>query len=138
MRNFPALWGHACETGKHYLQQCSSALLILKPSMAFKIPLLHSLSLTKGYFHDIPNFRLADVTDKDEIGKGSFSFSRFQGWIVPKKNINQCLIVFVFPRVPRRRDSGAIGFFHHVSGFYGYALNTVKALCTNHPGEVDN
>ena len=28
----------------------------------------------------------------------------------PKKNINQCLIVFVFPRVPRRRDSGAIGF----------------------------
>ena len=88
MRNFPALWGHACETGvcpcasKHYLQQCSSALLILKPSMAFKIPLLHSLSLTKGYFHDIPNFRLADVTDKDEIGKGSFSFSCFQGWNV--------------------------------------------------------
>lgn len=50
--------------------------------MAFKIPLLDFLSLTKGYFHDIPNFRWADVTDKDEIGKGSFSFSRFQGWNV--------------------------------------------------------
>ena len=56
----------------------------------------------------------------------------------PKKNINQCRIVFVFPRVPRRRDSRAIGFFHHVSGLYGYALNTVMYLCTNHPGEVDN
>ena len=72
--NFPALWGHACETGcasKHYLQQWSAVLLILKPIMAFKIPLLDSLSLTKGYFRDIPNFRWADVTDKDEIGKGN-------------------------------------------------------------------
>ena len=90
MRNFPALWGHACETGvcpcasKHYLQQCSSALLILKPSMAFKIPLLDSLSLTKGYFHDIPNFRWADVTDKDEIGKGSFG-SVMKGNYIPEK-----------------------------------------------------
>ena len=77
MTNFPARWGHAYETGvcpcasKHYLQQCSSALLILKPSMAFKIPLLDSLSLTKGYFHDIPNFCWADVTDKDETGRES-------------------------------------------------------------------
>jgi len=40
--------------------------------MAFKIPLLDAHSLTKGYFHDIPNFRWADVADKNEIGKGSF------------------------------------------------------------------
>ena len=49
--------------------------------MAFKIPLLDSLSLTKGYFHDIPNFRWADVTDKDEIGKGSF------GSVMKKKRL---------------------------------------------------
>ena len=90
MTNFQALWGHACETGvcpcasKHYLQQWSSALLILKPSMAFKIPLLDSLSLTKGYFRDIPNFRWADVTDKDEIGKGSFG-SVMKGNYIPEK-----------------------------------------------------
>ena len=87
MTNFPALWGHACETGcasKHYLQQWSAALLILKPIMAFKIPLLDSLSLTKGYFRDIPNFRWADVTDKDEIGKGSFG-SVMKGNYIPEK-----------------------------------------------------
>ena len=89
MRNFPALWGHTCETGvcpcaSKHLQQCSSALLILKPSMAFKIPLLDSLSLTQGYFHDIPNFRWADVTDKDEIGKRSFG-SVMKGNYIPKK-----------------------------------------------------
>ena len=52
--------------------------------MAFKIPLLDSLSLTKGYFHDIPNFRRADVTDKDEIGKGSFG-SVMKGNYIPEK-----------------------------------------------------
>ena len=40
--------------------------------MAFKIPPLDVQSLTKGYFRDIPNFRWADVADKDEIGKRSF------------------------------------------------------------------
>ena len=78
MTNFPALWGHACETGvcpcarKLYLQQCSSALLILKPSMAFKIPLLDSLSLTKGYFHDIPNFRLGRCHRQGRNREGKF------------------------------------------------------------------
>ena len=52
--------------------------------MAFKIPLLDSLSLMKGYFHDIPNFRWADVTDKDEIGKGSFG-SVMKGNYIPEK-----------------------------------------------------
>ena len=48
----------------------------------FQIPLLDSLSLTKGYFRDIPNFQLADVTDKDEIGKGSFG-SVMKGNYIP-------------------------------------------------------
>ena len=52
--------------------------------MAFKIPLLDSLSLTKGYFRDIPNFRWANVTDKDEIGKGSFG-SVMKGNYIPEK-----------------------------------------------------
>ena len=58
--------------GKHELQHWSSAFLILKPSMAFKISFFDSQTLTKGYFRDIPNFRWADVADKDEMGKGSF------------------------------------------------------------------
>ena len=40
--------------------------------MAFKIPFIDVKSFTKGYFQDIPNFRWADVTEKEEIGKGSF------------------------------------------------------------------
>ena len=52
--------------------------------MAFKIPLLDSLSLMKGYFRDIPNFRWADVTDKDEIRKGSFG-SVMKGNHIPEK-----------------------------------------------------
>ena len=67
---FSRALGTGCAS-KHYLQW-SAALLILKPIMAFKIPLLDSLSLVKGYFCDVPNFRWADVTDKDEIGKGKF------------------------------------------------------------------
>ena len=40
--------------------------------MAFKIPLLQPNSLSKGYFEGLPSFARSDVTDKDEIGKGSF------------------------------------------------------------------
>ena len=40
--------------------------------MAFKIPLVQSKSLSKGYFEGLPNFVWSDVKDKDEIGKGSF------------------------------------------------------------------
>ena len=40
--------------------------------MAFKIPLLNPESLKTGYFCDVRNFRWADVTDKDEISKGTF------------------------------------------------------------------
>ena len=79
--NFPALWGHACETGcasKQYLQQWSAALLILKPIMAFKI--LFSIP----YHSRRANFRWADVTDKDEIGKGSFG-SVMKGNYIPEK-----------------------------------------------------
>ena len=55
--------------------------------MAFKIPLLDSLSLMKSYFHYIPNFRwAADVTDKDEIGKGSFG-SVMKGNYIPEKTV---------------------------------------------------
>ena len=50
--------------------------------MAFKIPYLDAQSFTKGYFHDIPNFRWADVTEKEEIGKGSFG-SVMKGKYVP-------------------------------------------------------
>ena len=55
--------------------------------MAFKIPLLESLSLTKGYFRDIPNFRWADVTDKDEVGKGSFGSVMKENYIAEKKTV---------------------------------------------------
>jgi len=40
--------------------------------MAFKIPLVKTKSLSKGYFEGLPNFEWSDVKDKDEIGKGSF------------------------------------------------------------------
>lgn len=40
--------------------------------MAFKIPFLDVQSFTKGYFEGIPNFRWADLTEKEEIAKGSF------------------------------------------------------------------
>ena len=40
--------------------------------MAFKIPLLQPKSLSKGYFEGLPSFARSDVTDKEEIGKGSF------------------------------------------------------------------
>ena len=40
--------------------------------MAFKISFLDVQSFTKGYFRDIPIFRWADVTEKEEIAKGSF------------------------------------------------------------------
>ena len=40
--------------------------------MAFKIPLVQSKSLSKGYFEGLPNFVWSDVKDKDEIGKESF------------------------------------------------------------------
>ena len=37
--------------------------------MAFKIPLVGTKSLSKGYFEGLPNFVWGDVKDKDEIGK---------------------------------------------------------------------
>ena len=40
--------------------------------MAFKIRFLDPKSLKTGYFRNVPDFRWAVVTDKDEIGKGSF------------------------------------------------------------------
>ena len=52
--------------------------------MAFKIPFLDAQSFTKGYFRDLPNFRWADVTEKEEIGKGSFG-SVMKGKYVPEK-----------------------------------------------------
>ena len=55
--------------------------------MAFKIPLLDAHSLTKGYFHDIPNFRWADVADKNEIGKGSFGSVMTVNYIPQKKAV---------------------------------------------------
>ena len=51
--------------------------------MAFKIPFLDAQSFTKGYFRDLPNFRWADVTEKEEIGKGSFG-SVMKGKYVPE------------------------------------------------------
>ena len=51
-----------------------------EPNMAFKIPLLDPQS----YFRDVPNFRWADVTDKDEIGKGSFG-SVIKAHYIPEK-----------------------------------------------------
>ena len=52
--------------------------------MAFKIPLLDPQSFKTGYFRDVPNFRWADVTDKDEIGKGSFG-SVIKAHYIPEK-----------------------------------------------------
>ena len=40
--------------------------------MAFKIPLIGTKSLSKGYFEGLPNFVWSNVKDKDKIGKGSF------------------------------------------------------------------
>ena len=44
--------------------------------MALKIPFLDAQSFTKGYFRDIPNFRLAEVTEKEEIGKGIIELAK--------------------------------------------------------------
>ena len=52
--------------------------------MAFKIPLLDPQSFKTGYLRDVPNFRWADVTDKDEIGKGSFG-SVIKAHYIPEK-----------------------------------------------------
>ena len=52
--------------------------------MAFKIPLLDLQSFKTGYFRDVPNFRWADVTDKDEISKGSFG-SVIKAHYIPEK-----------------------------------------------------
>ena len=52
--------------------------------MAFKIPFLDAQSFTKDYFRDIPNFRWADVTEKEETGKQSFG-SVMKGKYVPEK-----------------------------------------------------
>ena len=49
--------------------------------MAFKIPFLDVQSFTKGYFCDIPNFRLADVTEKEAIGKGIIELAKVNSQI---------------------------------------------------------
>ena len=66
------------------LKRC---IIVLKPNMAFKIPLLDAQSLTKGYFRDIPSFRWADVADKNEIGKGSFGSVMKANYIPEKKAV---------------------------------------------------
>ena len=48
--------------------------------MAFKTPFLDAQSFTKGYFRDIPNFRWADVTEKD-IGKGIIELAKVNSQI---------------------------------------------------------
>ena len=50
--------------------------------MAFKIPLVGTKTLSKGYFEGLPNFVWSDVKDKDEIGKGSFG-SVMKGSYIP-------------------------------------------------------
>ena len=54
--------------------------------MAFKIPLIQTKSLSKGYFEGLPNFVWSDVKDKDEIGKGSFG-SVMKGNYIPNGKI---------------------------------------------------
>ena len=73
MRNFPAVWGHVRPVPASR-EPCASYntglqcffIIFLKPSMAFNIPFLDAQSFTKGYFRDIPNFRWANVTEKEE------------------------------------------------------------------------
>ena len=55
--------------------------------MAFKIPFIDVKSFTKGYFQDIPNFRWADVTEKEEIGKGSFGSVMKANYVPDKKTV---------------------------------------------------
>ena len=55
--------------------------------MAFKIPFIDVTSFTKGYFQDIPNFRWADVTEKEEIGKGSFGSVMKANYVPDKKTV---------------------------------------------------
>ena len=54
--------------------------------MAFKIPLVQTKSLSKGYFEGLPNFVWSDVKDKDEIGKGSFG-SVMKGNYIPSGKV---------------------------------------------------
>ena len=54
--------------------------------MAFKIPLIRTKSLSKGYFEGLPNFAWSDVKDKDEIGKGSFG-SVMKGNYIPNGKV---------------------------------------------------
>ena len=54
--------------------------------MAFKIPLIRTKSLSKGYFEGLPNFVWSDVKDKDEIGKGSFG-SVMKGNYIPNGKV---------------------------------------------------
>ena len=49
--------------------------------MAFKIPFLDAQSFTKGYFRDIPNFLWANVTEKEEIGKGIIELAKVNSQI---------------------------------------------------------
>ena len=49
--------------------------------MAFKIPFLDAQSFRKGYFCNIPNFRWADVTEKEEIGKGIIELAQVNSQI---------------------------------------------------------
>ena len=54
--------------------------------MAFKIPLVQTKSLSKGYFEGLLNFVWSDVKDKDEIGKGSFG-SVMKGNYIPNGKV---------------------------------------------------
>ena len=55
--------------------------------MAFKLPFVDSKALTKGYFCDLPNFRWADIIDKDEIGKGRFGSVMKANYVPEKKTV---------------------------------------------------
>ena len=63
--------------------------------MAFKIPLIRTKSLSKGYFEGLPNFVWSDVKDKDEIGKGRIG-SVMKGNYIPN---GKDVAAFVLPRV---------------------------------------
>ena len=54
--------------------------------MAFKIPVIGTKSLSKGYFEGLPSFVWSDVKDKDEIGKGSFG-SVMKGNYIPSGKV---------------------------------------------------
>ena len=56
--------------------------------MVFKIPLVKTKSLSKGYFEGLPNFEWSDVKDKDEIGKGSFGSVMKGTWEGGNKNLH--------------------------------------------------